>query len=171
MCSSDLLILGANEETNRGVKSCHLHADGQYANKLWIERPGTASKNWISHQDIEKGLIFPKMDGRYVFKHAVQNLTEVVKEALTANHLAPNDIDVYVFHQANTRINNHVATVLGIASEKVVSNIDKYGNCSAGSIPMLLDESVRYGIVKPGSTICMAAFGSGFTWASCIINW
>ena len=165
------IVMGASQEPNRGIQSCHLHADGQFASKLWLERPGSKRQKWIDANDIEEGSIFPTMDGRYVFKHAVQNLVQVVNEAFASNNLQPDDIDTFIFHQANQRINEKVADLLGVEKNKIASNIEKYGNCSAASIPMLLDELVRDGRIHSGDTLCLAAFGSGFTWGSCIIRW
>jgi len=111
------------------------------------------------------------MEGRYVFKHAVSNLVDVVKENLEQNKLNIDEIDHFLFHQANLRINEKVAEFLKIPKEKIHSNIQKYGNCSAASIPILLDECVKEGKIKRGDKILAAAFGAGFTWGACVIEW
>lgn len=148
-----------------------LHAQGEFGNKLWCEYPSASEKPFISIKAIEEGLIHPSMDGRFVFKHAVKRLPQVVREVLDANRMTVGDIDLYLFHQANLRINESVANELKIPSEKMHNNIQKYGNTSAASIPILLDECIREGKLKPGMNVCLAAFGAGFTWASALIRW
>jgi 3-oxoacyl-[acyl-carrier-protein] synthase-3 len=111
------------------------------------------------------------MDGRFVFKHAVTRMPEAIHEALDHNKCSIEDVDLFLFHQANLRINQYVAQQLGIPPEKTHDNIARYGNCSAASIPMCLDECVRQGRLREGALICMAAFGSGFTWGSALIRW
>ncbi len=120
---------------------------------------------------LDAGLQYPKMDGRFVFKHAVTRMPEVLKEALEHNKCALDDVKLFLFHQANLRINEYVAGQLEIPPEKLFSNIQRYGNCSAGSIPMLLDECVRGGQIGEGDLIAMAGFGSGFTWGAALIRW
>jgi 3-oxoacyl-[acyl-carrier-protein] synthase-3 len=120
---------------------------------------------------IRDGRVFPKMNGKLVFKNAVTRMPEVVEEALAASGLKIEDIDHFFFHQANMRINEFVSASLGIPPVKVHHNIHKYGNLSAGAIPALLDEVVRGGKVKQGQLLCLAGFGSGFTWASALVRW
>jgi 3-oxoacyl-[acyl-carrier-protein] synthase-3 len=117
---------------------------------------------------IEEGLIYPKMEGRFVFKHAVTRMPEVLLETLSASSLKLEDIDLFLFHQANLRINEYVAQQMGIPPEKCPSNIERYGNCSAASIPMLLAEAASAGRLTSGTRVAMTGFGSGFTWASAI---
>jgi len=165
------LVLEATDE-DRGILSAHLHADGRYARALWIEHPSSAHHPVrVTAEMAEQGTIFPKMEGRLVFKHAVVKLPEVINEALQFNKLSLDDIDHFLFHQANLRINEMVASSLGIPDEKVYNNIQKYGNTSAAAIPILLDELVEMGRVEPGQLLCMAGFGSGFTWGSSILRW
>ncbi len=168
---SGAVILEATEEKDRGVASVVLHSEGQYADRLWIEKPGTRGATWITHDDLEKGKQFPFMEGRYVFKHAVERLQQVVKEVLEKERLTIDSVDHFLFHQANIRINEKVGELLKIPPAKVYSNIQRYGNCSAASIPMLLDETVKAGKIKKGDTILMAAFGSGFTWAAAVVRY
>ncbi len=110
------------------------------------------------------------MNGRRVFKMATEKLPEVINEALAANGLTIDDIDLLVPHQANIRINEYVAREMGIPLEKVFHNIQKYGNTTAGSIPIALNEAIQEGKAKRGDIVMLAAFGSGFTWASCVLN-
>lgn len=164
-------ILGASEGSERGVLSVHIHADGRYAEKLWMEAPGSRYNPWLESWHIEKGLTRPHMDGRDVFKHAVVKMPAAVKEALDANGLAVEDIDLLIPHQANLRITQAVQKSLGLPDEKVASNIHKYGNTTAASIPIAVHEAVEEGRVKDGDLLCVTAFGSGFTWGSALIRW
>ncbi len=111
------------------------------------------------------------MQGRFVFKHAVTRMPEVLREALDAASLKLEDVDHFLFHQANLRINEFVANRLEIPSEKCPVNIDRYGNCSADSIPMLLDEGVREGRIQRGDLVAMTSFGSGFSWTCAVTRW
>jgi 3-oxoacyl-[acyl-carrier-protein] synthase-3 len=167
---SGSVVLEATEEPT-GVGSVALHSQGQFADRLWIEKPGTSKGVWMTDEDREQGKLFPFMEGRYVFKHAVERLTQVVKEVLEKEGRTLDSIDHFLFHQANIRINEKVAELLQIPAHKVHNNIQKYGNCSAASIPMLLDETIREGKIARGQTILMAAFGAGFTWASAIVTY
>jgi 3-oxoacyl-[acyl-carrier-protein] synthase-3 len=112
-----------------------------------------------------------KMKGNETFKVAVKTLEATAREALAENHLDVKDVDLFIPHQANVRILNAVAERLGLEPERLVINIERYGNTSAASIPLALDEAVQDGRVKPGSRILMAAFGSGLTWASALVKW
>jgi 3-oxoacyl-[acyl-carrier-protein] synthase-3 len=165
------VVIEATDE-ERGILSAHLHADGRFAKSLWTEAPASSQHPArISVEMIENGSIYPQMDGRAVFKHAVVKLPEVINEALRYNKLALDAIDHFLFHQANLRINEFVAGSLGIPDEKVYSNIQKYGNTSAAAIPILLDELLEMGRLKEGQLLLMAGFGSGFTWGSSVIRW
>ena len=161
-------ILEATEE-NRGVLSTHLHADGRYAKELWVEAPG--SRNILTRSDLEEGRQFPKMNGREVFKHAVTKFISVIDEALTTNRVAREEIDLLIVHQANLRIAEAVREYLKLPPGKMYNNIPKYGNTTAASIPMALSEAQAEGKLKEGDLVCLAAFGSGFTWASALIKW
>jgi 3-oxoacyl-[acyl-carrier-protein] synthase-3 len=154
------------------VLSIRMHAQGEHAKRLWIEAPG--SSFWpqrITPELLAEGRQWPRMEGRLVFKHAVTRMPEVLREALDAAGTKLDDVDLFLFHQANLRINEYVASSLGIAPEKCPSNIERFGNCSAASIPMLLDESVRTGKLRRGQLAAMTAFGSGFTWATAVVRW
>jgi 3-oxoacyl-[acyl-carrier-protein] synthase-3 len=165
------VVLGPSDDAERGILSFHLHAEGRHAKKLWTEAPGCAFSPRITPEMLDEGRHYPKMDGRFVFKHAVTRLPEVIHEALETNKCAVEDVDLFLFHQANLRINEFVAGQLGIPAEKCHHTIQRYGNCSAASIPMGLDECVRAGQLREGSLVMMAGFGSGFTWGSALIRW
>ena len=158
------------QDSKSSVGNIILHSQGQFADRLWIERPGTSGGTWFTEQHRAEGRQYPYMEGRYVFKHAVERLIEVTNEILEKECLGLGDIDHFLFHQANIRINEKVAEMMKIPLEKCPSNIQKYGNCSAASIPMLLDEVVRSGRVKRGDKLLMAAFGAGFTWAAGVVQ-
>jgi 3-oxoacyl-[acyl-carrier-protein] synthase-3 len=164
-------ILEASEEPGRGVLSVHLHADGRHAEKLWLDAPGSAYDPWLEPAQIDAGRTRPRMEGREVFKHAAVKMPAAVKEALQVNGLSVDDIDIVIPHQANLRITQAVQKALGLPDEKVVSNIHKYGNTTAASIPVALHEAVEDGRIQPGHLVCLTAFGSGFTWASALIRW
>ena len=165
------LVLEPSNDAERGILSVHLHAEGKHAKKLWTEAPGCVFQPRVTEEMIRDGRIYPKMDGRFVFKHAVTRMPEVVNEALAANKCSIGDVDLSIFHQANLRINEYVGQQLGIPSEKTYNNIEVYGNCSAGSIPMCLDECVRAGRLEAGDLLLMAGFGAGFTWGSALVRW
>jgi len=149
-----------------------LHAEGRHARRLWIEYPSSAHQPMrLPQEAVDDGRIFPKMEGRFVFKHAVTRMPEVLRETLDAASIKIADVDLFLFHQANLRINEYVAGQLEIPPDKVFNNIQRYGNCSAGSIPMLLAECTRNGMLTPGKLVCMTGFGSGFTWASTVARW
>lgn len=165
------MVLSASENPETGVLGCFLHAQGEFADKLWVEAPSNRQTPVMTHEDIDAGKMYPRMDGRFVFKHAVTRLPEVVMEALTHFHLQLADIDHFLFHQANLRINEKVAEILQIPASKCPSNIQRYGNCSAASIPLLLAELDAKNAIRPGQLLCLAAFGSGFTWGSALLRW
>jgi len=166
------ILLEANREDEAGVIEVQLHAEGKHAERLWLEGPGSAHfPERLNHQMIDEGATFPQMDGRYVFKHAVTRMPEVLLQTLDAAGTKVDDIDHFLFHQANLRINEFVADKLSIPPAKCFSNIARYGNCSAASIPMLLAELDRDGQLQPGDLICMTGFGSGFTWGSAVVRW
>lgn len=162
------VVLEANDDAAdpAEILEIRLHAEGRHAKRLWVEAPGCSLKpHRITHEMIDDGRIYPKMDGKFVFKHAVTRMPEVLRETLSAASMKLEDVDVFLFHQANLRINEYVVGQMGIPPEKCLNNIDRYGNCSAAAIPILLSEARASGLAKPGSVVAMTAFGSGFTWA------
>jgi 3-oxoacyl-[acyl-carrier-protein] synthase-3 len=165
------VLLEASDRPESGILPAVLHAEGEYAEKLWVEAPRLSASPHISAAMIEEGRGSPKMDGKFVFKHAVVRMPEVLREVLDQNHLGIQDIDHFFFHQANLRINEYVCQSLGIPAEKTWNNIERFGNCSAASIPMCLDEANRAGRIKSGDILNMTAFGAGFCWGSVLIRW
>jgi 3-oxoacyl-[acyl-carrier-protein] synthase III len=165
-------ILGpVDDDTGRGVLSTHLYADGQHAETLWCESDASANFPRISHEDLDAGKHYPQMQGRQVFKHAVTRMPESVRTALDAHGLAVSDIDLLVAHQANLRINQMVASELGIPADRVYNNIQRFGNTTAATIPICLDECVQTGLLEEGDLLVLTGFGSGFTWGSAIMRW
>lgn len=165
------VVVGPSPEPQRGILSCHLHAEGRYAEKLWIEAPGSRLRPRLTEEMITGARIFPKMDGRYVFRHAVTRMPEVIREALEFNGRRVDELDLLIPHQANLRINQMVAAEFGLSDEKVVNNIDRYGNTTAASIPLALYEALEEGRLRPGQLVCLAGFGAGFTWGAVLLQW
>jgi 3-oxoacyl-[acyl-carrier-protein] synthase III len=166
-------VLGPEDDPKRGVLTTHLHAEGKFAEKLWIESPGSRVRPRLTEEMIvgEDARIFPKMNGRYVFKHAITRFTEVIREALEATGYSLDDLALFIPHQANLRISQMVAMGLGLPEQKLFSNIETYGNTTAASIPLAMYEAVESGRLREGDLLCVAAFGAGFTWASALIRW
>lgn len=167
------VVVGATEvkdaTKDSHVLSTHLHADGTYAEELWLPGPGSAfSGDRMTTEMVEKGLHYPKMNGKIVFLNAVKRMPEVLMEGLNANGLKIEDVDLFLFHQANLRINDAIAKQFNIPETKVFNTIQKYANTTAATIPIGIDEAVRAGKLKKGMLVASAAFGSGFTWASAI---
>lgn len=158
-------------EPGKGILSSHMHAEGKYAKELMLEAPASIEHPRLSHEMLDAGRHYPKMNGRYVFTHAVRRFPEVIREALAANGLSMGDLSLVIPHQANLRITQAVAAALRVPEEKVFSNVEKYGNTTAASIPIALDECVEQGKIREGDLVCLAAFGSGFTWASTLLRW
>ena len=182
------IVLQASQDNNRGILSTHLHSDGESAEILAMYNPGTHANHWtadpvaafddaeigqmfMSHQMIDTAQNFPNMDGPAVFKKAVVKFPEVILEALQANNLTPADLQLLIPHQANLRIAQFVQQRLKLRDDQVYNNIQKYGNTTAASVPIALCEAWEMGKIKEGDLICLAAFGSGFTWASALLKW
>jgi 3-oxoacyl-[acyl-carrier-protein] synthase-3 len=149
----------------------HLHADGRFAEELCILRPGSSGRPWLTKDMVDDLSTAPHMNGREVFKHAVTQFPAVIAEALAAQDLTSDDLDMVIPHQANERITEAVRKRLGVSADKVYSNIARYGNTTAGSIPIALSEAVQEGAVKRGDLVCLAAFGSGFTWGANLLRY
>jgi 3-oxoacyl-[acyl-carrier-protein] synthase-3 len=160
-----------NDPTDPHIMSTHLHADGRGAEELWLPAPGMAFERFMTHEHLDKGFQYPLMNGRAVFVNAVKRMGEAVIETIEANQVRAEDIDLYVFHQANLRINEAVAERLGIPAEKVFNTIERYGNTTAATIPIGLHEAIAAGKLEPGMLVVAAAFGSGFTWGSMLLRW
>ncbi len=155
----------------RGVLSTHLYGDGRFAQTLCMQRPSCQDKPAVQPELLAQKKYFPQMDGRNVFINASQRMPEAVQAGLAASGLTVGDLDWLIPHQANERISLMVAKALRIPVDKVIQNIDRFGNTTSASIPIALDEAVRDGRIKPGQLVALTAFGSGFTWASALLRW
>ncbi|NBB31158.1 beta-ketoacyl-ACP synthase III [Cellulophaga sp. BC115SP] len=165
-------VVQATTDSSHRILSTHLHADGTYAEDLYVKDPGSSRpKRFYDDLFEDKNTGEVIMNGNMVFKHAVVRFPEVIKEALEKNNLSPEDIDLLVPHQANLRISEYVRQQMSLPEEKVMNNIQKYGNTTAASIPIALSEAWEMGKIKDGNLVCLAAFGSGFTWGSALIRW
>lgn len=162
------VILQASEEP--GILSTHIHSDGRYAEELYIKDPGSSRKVRLDDEIIKSDSIRAHMNGREVFKMAVLKFPEVILEALNANNYEVDDIDLLIPHQANLRISEFVRKSMKLDESKVYNNIMRYGNTTAASIPIAFKEAWLEGRMKQGDLVCLAAFGSGYTWASALIR-
>ena len=165
------VVLEATTEGNKGILTTKLHSDGSQAEELFLEHPSSNLKKRLNHEMIDNGAMLPHMNGKLVFINALKYFPEVIREGLAEVNLKEEDIDLLVPHQANARITVALQKEMNIPDEKVVSNIHKYGNTTAGSIPIALCEAWEEGRVKENDLIVLAAFGSGFMWGSAIIRW
>ncbi|MEN9547767.1 MAG: hypothetical protein RIR12_358 [Bacteroidota bacterium] len=183
------VVLQPTQKEKQGILSTHLHSDGEAAEILAMYNPGTHANYWVkehkladfteaaigemfmSHAMIDNAQNFPFMDGPAVFKKAVVKFPEVIQEALAANQLQTADLAMLIPHQANLRIAQFVQQKLQLREDQVYNNIQKYGNTTAASVPIALCEAWEQGKIKEGDLVCLAAFGSGFTWASALLHW
>lgn len=165
-------VLTREEDNSKGILSTHLHSEGKHAEKLIVASPSIA--HWVPQileapeEDIS---YYPYMDGTFVFKHAVVRFSEVIMEGLNKNNLKKEDIDMLIPHQANLRIAQFIQNKFGLSDDQVFNNIMKYGNTTAASVIIALTEAWETGKIKDGDIVVLAAFGSGFTWASAILRW
>lgn len=167
-------VLLQPSETNSELFSTHLHSQGEYATELYVDEPGFGKKKIDYEKEDILGNIdnwYPHMNGSAVFKHAVTRFGEVIGEALAANKMTADQIDLLIPHQANLRISQFIQKRMGLSNERIYSNIQRYGNTTAASIPIALSEAFQNGRINDGDILCLAAFGSGFTWASALIKW
>jgi 3-oxoacyl-[acyl-carrier-protein] synthase III len=168
--------------------STHLHSDGNEAEMLSMINPGFHAGKYspekrpsepnqpyggifLTQEVLDKQDVYPIMDGQGVFKKAVVKFPEVIMEALSANDLQPSDLALLVPHQANLRISQFVQHKLKLRDDQVYNNIQKFGNTTAASVPIALCEAWEAGRVKDGDLVCLAAFGSGFSWGSALLRW
>ncbi len=166
------VVVEATGDPAHRILSTHLHADGRYAEELYVKEPGSSRPDRSATKEmIDEGGFDVFMNGTAVFKHAVVRFSEVIQEALVANGYRPEDIDLLIPHQANIRISDYIRQQFKLPEEKVVNNIQRFGNTTAASIPIALAEAWEQGKVKEGDLLCLAAFGSGFTWASALVRW
>jgi 3-oxoacyl-[acyl-carrier-protein] synthase-3 len=164
-------LLEATDDPGRGVLGVELHADGRFARELFTDAPGSVYHPRVQPRMLEDGSIYPRMEGQKVFKNAIVRMPEVVRGLLEKNGLTTRDVKLLVPHQANLRISQMVQRSLELSDDQVFNNIQKYGNTTAASIPLALDEGVEARGVKRGDLVALAAFGAGFTWAGALVRW
>jgi 3-oxoacyl-[acyl-carrier-protein] synthase-3 len=186
-------IIQPADREGQGILSTKLHSDGTFAEKLSFINPGahggyhqkrlgdttdfgyppadTYGEIFVTPKMMEEGYLYPNMEGQFVFKLAVQKFPEVIHEALNEAGLQASDISMLIPHQANLRISQMVQRQLGLRDDQVWNNIQKFGNTTAASVPIALCEAWEAGKVREGDLVCLAAFGSGFTWGSALIRW
>ncbi len=167
------VVLSRSEDADKGILSTHLHSEGQFAEELALIGPST--NRWVPEileaNDPNDISYYPNMNGQLVFKNAVVRFSEVIMEGLQQNQMTPDQIDMLIPHQANLRISQFIQRKFGLNDDQVYNNIVRYGNTTAGSIPIALTEAWEEGKIKSGDLLVLAAFGSGFTWGSALIRW
>ena len=167
------VVLSRSEDTDKGILSTHLHSEGQFAKELALIGPST--NRWVPEileaNDPNDISYYPNMNGQLVFKNAVVRFSEVIMEGLQQNQMTPDQIDMLIPHQANLRISQFIQRKFGLSDDQVYNNIMRYGNTTAGSIPIAMTEAWEEGNIKSGDLVVLAAFGSGFTWGSALIRW
>lgn len=164
-----VVVSGADDNSGAHIVTANLHADGKFAKELWLPAPGTGcGPERMTQAYLDEGLIYPHMNGKTVFVHAVKRMGETLMLSAKQAGLGIEDIDLFLFHQANLRICDKIAEVMNIPQDKIFNTIQKYGNTTAATIPLGMHDAIKEGRLKPGMTVASAAFGSGFTWASAI---
>jgi 3-oxoacyl-[acyl-carrier-protein] synthase III len=165
------VVLGPGNGDGSGILAFDLHSEGAHAEKLWVDAPGSMYHPRVSHQQIDAGKQYLEMDGREVFRHAVVRMPESVRAVLSAAGQSLEELTLLLAHQANLRISEVMQKDLGLRDDQVYNNIMRYGNTTAATIPILLDECVRAGRLQRGDLLVMTAFGSGFMWGSAAVRW
>lgn len=165
------VLLGPAEENDGGILGFDLHSEGAHAEKLWVDAPGSMYHPRVSREQIDAGRQFLEMDGKEVFRHAVVRMPESVRAVLASTGQSLEDVKLLLAHQANLRISEAMQKSLGLRSDQVYNNIMRYGNTTAATIPIALDECVREGRLERGDLLVMTAFGSGFMWGSAALRW
>ena len=165
------MVVGRATDEQHLILSTHMHADGTEAEILWTEAPASRNHPRISAADMDAAKHFPKMNGKKVFKHAVTKMPQALMEGMVANNLKLADIDMVIPHQANLRINQMVGQMIGLPPEKMHNNIQKYGNTTAATIPICMNEAIELGKIKQGDLVALVAFGAGLTWGSVFLRY
>jgi 3-oxoacyl-[acyl-carrier-protein] synthase III len=164
-------VLGPGDSEDGGILAFDLHSEGDHAEKLWVDTPGCMYHPRVSQQQLEAGRQYLEMDGREVFRHAVVRMPESVRTVLSSAGQSLGDLTLLLAHQANLRIAEVMQKDLGLRDDQVYNNIMWYGNTTAATIPIALDECVRAGRLRRGDLLVMTAFGSGFMWGSAAVRW
>jgi 3-oxoacyl-[acyl-carrier-protein] synthase-3 len=165
------VVVGPTDREDRGILAFDLHSEGAHAEKLWVDSPGSMYHPRVSTEHIDAGRQYLDMDGKEVFRHAVVRMPESVRAVLDASGRTTADLKLLVAHQANLRINEMLQRALCLRDDQVYNNIMSYGNTTAATIPIALDECVRAGRIEDGDLVVLTAFGSGFLWGSAAVVW
>jgi 3-oxoacyl-[acyl-carrier-protein] synthase-3 len=165
------VVVGRATDDQHLILSTHLHADGTEAEILWTESPASRNHPRLTAADMDAAKHYPAMVGKKVFKHAVTRMPMVLMEGMVTNGLKLDDLDMVIPHQANLRINQMVAKMIGLPEHKMHNNIQKYGNTTAASIPICMHEAIALGKIQPGHLVALIAFGAGLTWACAILRY
>ena len=165
------VVVGRATDEQHLILSTHIHADGSEAEILWTEYPASARSPRITVEAMAERKHYASMNGKKVFKHAVTRMPQAIMEGMIANGLQLADVDMVIPHQANLRINQMIAQMIGLPPEKMHNNIQKYGNTTAASIPICMHEAIELGKIKPGNLVCLVAFGAGLTWGSAFLRY
>jgi len=165
------VVMGPASDDEEGLISANLHAEGKYYDKLWNPSPMSERIPRIKKEDFDDGLIYAMMDGQTVFRNAIPRFSEAIEEALDGTGYTVDDLDLFVPHQANLRINQMVAKKMKIPEEKMVTTIDRYANTTAATIPIGLCEAIKDGRLEKDKLVLAAAFGAGFTWGAFLMRW
>ncbi|NNG15145.1 MAG: 3-oxoacyl-ACP synthase, partial [Gemmatimonadales bacterium] len=164
-------VVGPSSDADRGFLAFDLHGEGEYAKKLWVDSPGSQYHPRIAKDHLDQGRHLLQMEGREVFRHAVTRMPESTAAVLAKAGLSLGDLDLLIPHQANLRISEAIQKKLRLRDDQVYNNIMRYGNTTAATIPIALDECRRGGRIKPGMIVVLTAFGSGFLWGSAAVRW
>jgi 3-oxoacyl-[acyl-carrier-protein] synthase-3 len=164
------VVVKASSGGGRGVVDSELHTDGTHFDKLYVPGAGFARRPYIDPEQIARGEHIPVMDGRHVFRMATTRMVEVAQAVLARNGVTADDLSLVLMHQANRRINEYCQKALGLPDEKVPHNIDRYGNTTAATVPLLWDEAARAGRIKPGDLVMLVAFGAGMSWGATLLR-
>lgn len=164
-------VVTPTPEPDRGLLAFDLHTEGSRAELLWVDGPGSMYHPRVSHEQLDEGRYFLQMDGKEVFRHAVTRMPESVLAVLAKANLGLEQVALLIPHQANLRISEAVQKTLKLRDDQVYNNIQRYGNTTAATIPIGLDECVRAGRIKRGDIVVLTAFGSGFMWGSVVLRW
>ena len=166
------VVMGPSDDERRGVLWTGLHADGRGAKALYTAAPGSALGRFehLTREDIDAGRVHFRMDGKAIFENGTNGMTSAAQEALAANHMTVDDVDLFIPHQANLRMLEAVVARLGLPSAKVLVNVEEYGNMASACLPVAFDQARKQGRAEDGKLVLLFGFGSGFVWGSALVR-
>lgn len=165
------VVISATGNEDRGILNTQIYSEGKYADRLWLDAPSPNDQPRLSKELLDSERIYPFMDGKAVFKHAVTRFPEVIREAVDKAGFNVEDLDMVIPHQANLRITEMLTRKLGLDKSKVYSNIEHYGNTTSASIPIALSEAIEKGLIRDHHLVCLTSFGAGFSWGAALVRW